>query len=59
MSSCVRLASSVRYALSLSQSFPCAQAHSSHHFVCSLSASAPRTVWYVRAVFAFTLSDLL
>eukprot|EP00965_Chrysotila_dentata_P167054 5516228-Pleurochrysis_carterae.AAC.1 len=58
-SSCVRLASSSRYARSFSQSLPCAHAHSSHHFVCSLSVSAPLTVWYVRAVFVLTCSERL
>mmetsp|Transcript_6053 Transcript_6053/g.11881 ORF Transcript_6053/g.11881 Transcript_6053/m.11881 type:complete len:232 (-) Transcript_6053:1474-2169(-) len=44
ISSSVRSFSSMRYALSLSHSLRCPQAHSSHHFACSLSMRAPRTV---------------
>eukprot|EP00965_Chrysotila_dentata_P080074 2641889-Pleurochrysis_carterae.AAC.1 len=58
-SSFVRLASSIRYVLSRSQSLPCALAHSSHQRVDSLSMRAPRTVWYVCAVFVLGLSERL
>eukprot|EP00965_Chrysotila_dentata_P048244 1600448-Pleurochrysis_carterae.AAC.1 len=58
-SPCIRLASSCRYARSFSQSLPCAHAHSSHQRDCSLRMRAPRTVWYVCAVWVLGLSERL
>eukprot|EP00965_Chrysotila_dentata_P050489 1673498-Pleurochrysis_carterae.AAC.1 len=55
----MRPASSDRYARSRSQSLPCAHAHNSHQRDCSLRMRVPRTVWYVRAVFVFGLSERL
>eukprot|EP00965_Chrysotila_dentata_P053052 1760500-Pleurochrysis_carterae.AAC.1 len=43
-SSRVLWASSMRHVRNLSQSLPCAHAHSSHHRACSLRMSAPLTV---------------